>query len=130
MYVDISESDYIAAKEIIESFDYVDYDKNSIVITDTIGYHTYVNVFDDICATGIECSTANNQLIDKFKELYTLYVNFVMLWIIPNSNKTGKDYFLQKVDVLDYVLYRMGITDINTLFINMYGIRKLELYEY
>ena len=130
MPVQLSEKDYIVAKEFIESFNYTDYDKNSIVITDTIGYHTYVNVFDVEGSSSVECSTSNNQLHKKFKELYTIYVKFVMLCIIPSNSKTAMGYFLEKVDVLDYVLYRMGITDIHTLFINMYGIRKLRLNEY
>lgn len=111
---------------------YTDYDVGDCVIKHTIGYFNNINplnspfeFYDQLKKElGIDGGKIVNMwLIHKYQELLDIYNDF-------NNEIYVKSEYLQQfdyVDVLNYVLYRLGVNDITTITYNLMGVKKQEL---
>lgn len=128
----MKETTYEKIKQYIESFNYIDYDETRLFTDRTVSYHSDIKFLQGDFASQIQTITGerlackNIQLIEQFKYLHEIYANFEEHALSDLHDLRGLDVY----SIIDYVLYRMNIKNIDTLTLNMFGIRKLTLNEY
>lgn len=136
MHVHMTEYTFNKLKKFVESFEYYDYDKEDVVIEHTISYHeqvcAYSDDFIDTLCKFTDSDTLNNIeiknkfLIRYYDKLSLIYESYALDEMSQCPELVGNC----PSEIIDYVLYRMNVTDITTLILNLYGIRKLSLDEY
>ena len=111
---------------------YSDYDKGDCVIKHEISYFNNINpltnpfvFYDELKKElGIDgAKIVNLWLIQKYQNLLDIYEDF------KNDIYDHSEYLQQfdYVDILNYVLYRLKVNDINTITLHLLGIQKKEL---